>query len=317
MTPPARCLLVGGGSAARSRVRALSQLPRLGRLVGLVSQDPEKKAGEMDLPPEVDLFTHLAEALSRLRPDVVLLCHPNAFHASDSRISLLHGADTLVEYPLSLSSSDSRELFALAHTLGRRLHVEHIELRTAAQAALRRERREMGTVRGGGMWAAVPCPAKESSWLSNPQLAGFPSFSMISRLTRLLDLTGPLTVEDARFQEERNASGMWNSFTLEARLTCGWGAQIGVELTRSPRVDRRYTRWSLTLEDGSLECDGTSVYRDGQPVSLPSQEGLFLTDLRDFLAWRQGGPPPMPGEEFVQDAMDLAEAIALAAEWDV
>lgn len=312
MSAGARVVVVGSGTAARARVRAIASLGDSATLAGIVSRHPSAAPHAVAAAPSTPSFPDLPTALTDARPDLVVLCHANAAHAPHARRALAH-CHVAVECPLALSATEAEDLYALADARGLSLHCGHIELRTPAHRALVREGRDLGALWGGSMDARIPCPPGDPSWHSDPALAGFPSFAWISRLTRLLAVAGPLAVDAAELAGASDGPLAWSDALLRARLRTEAGASVDVVLERSPRCPERRTVLDLRFEGGHLWTDGSRVVRDGRDVPLPPGEGLFLSDLRDVVAHIRGGPEPEPKRGIVLDALRLAEAIRRTA----
>lgn len=240
-------VVVGLGRAGRARVRDLAASAHF-RLAGVVSRRPEHAT------------VSWADALADPAVGAVAICTENALHERQAREALAAGKHVLVEYPLCLSSSAGLALFALADRAGRRLHVEHIELLGSGYRELRAEVRRLGALREASLRSRGP----SEGWIGDPSRAGFPSFSGIARLHRLVDLFGPLEVREAAL--EGGATG----FTLRARLCDARGAPIEWVEERRPGLARGASI-RFALENGVI-------------TAVPARKGepLFAIDLERF-----------------------------------
>lgn len=68
-------------------------------------------AGKYGIPR---YYTDCARMLEEVRPDVVSVCVPNAFHKQYVRLALEHGANVLCEKPVAVTYADAVELYELA-----------------------------------------------------------------------------------------------------------------------------------------------------------------------------------------------------------
>jgi biliverdin reductase len=235
-----------------------------------------------------DVGTHQFEDLIRSpEVDCVLICSVNLAHAEQAGAALAAGKHVLCEYPLALSHADAVRLFDLAHERSRVLHVEHIELLSGSQLALRRAAQDLGRPIEG----IYHTEANSEGWIADMKLAGFPSFSGISRLSRLVDLFGPAGIEDAVFEESED----------EQRLI----ADLRFVNGGSCRLDYRRGRGLPRREDWRVRCE----HGDLRSVSPLPTEPLFATDL-DFFARRVlDGTESYVSDERILDVLSLAEEI--------
>jgi predicted dehydrogenase len=111
-------------------------------MIALIAHVPSWKAlskdvelvGTADILP--DRAKQLAEAegiphhygdwqkmLDELKPDIVSVCTPNAYHAEQSIAALESGAHVLCEKPISISHADAEKMYAAAEAAGKILMV--------------------------------------------------------------------------------------------------------------------------------------------------------------------------------------------------
>jgi biliverdin reductase len=244
---PLGVAVLGGGRAGRARVRALERSARA-RLVRLVSREAPASGS-------------LAEALADAAVGAVIVCTPNLLHAAAADAALAAQRHVAVEFPLAASAAEARSLFARAGEVGRVLHVEHIELLSPSQAALRERARGLGGPRSGFLTFS----ADASGWIADLALAGSAALCALARLHRLVDLFGPADVRAARL----DSSGRGRRLEVELGFASG-GAVTLVE-SRAPGLARTST-WSIECAHGRLET----------PPPEPPGE-LFARDLEIFL----------------------------------
>jgi biliverdin reductase len=235
-----------------------------------------------------DVHTHSFEELvASPEVDAILVCSVNAAHAEQVAAGLKAGKHVLCEYPLALSHDDAVRLFDLAHDRDRVLHVEHIELLSGSQLALRRAARSLGRPIEG----LYHTEANSEGWIADLKLAGFPSFSGISRLSRLVDLFGPAGVEDAVFEEAEEEQ------RLVVDLSFVHGGRCRLDYRRGRGLPRRED-WNVRCEQGDL--------RTLPP--LPAQP-LFATDLDAFVRRVNEGAESYVTDEHILDVLSLADEI--------
>jgi biliverdin reductase len=265
--------IIGAGRAGRARMRAIKERPDL-ELSGIASTQD-------------DVRTHTMEDLIASDVDGILVCTINSAHASQVSAALAAGKHVLCEYPLALSHDDAVGLFDQAEREGKVLHVEHIELLSGSQMALRKAAQGLGRPVEG----VYHTEANSEGWIADMRLAGFPSFSGISRLSRLVDLFGPAGVEGARFEENEEEQ------RLIADLKFVHGGRCRLDYRRGRGLPRRED-WDVRCERGDLRT----------PAPLPT-DPLFASDLDVFVRRVRDGAEGYVANEQVLDVMSLAEEI--------
>lgn len=135
-----RVLVVGLGNMGRSHALAYHANPDF-QIVGLVNRSiPE-------LPPELrdyPISTDFAEALARLRPDLVCVATYSDSHAEYACAAMDAGADVFVEKPLATTAADARRVQAKAIETGRKVIVGYILRHHPSWIRLIAEARAMG-----------------------------------------------------------------------------------------------------------------------------------------------------------------------------
>lgn len=266
--------IVGAGRAGRARMRAIGERDDV-TLAGVASS-------------QADVSTHRFEDLvASPELDAILVCSVNSAHAAQVEAALTAGKHVLCEYPLALSHDDAVRLFDLAHDRGRVLHVEHIELLSGSQLALRRAARGLGRPIDG----FYHTEANSEGWIADMKLAGFPSFSGISRLSRLVDLFGPAGIEDAVYDETDEEQ------RLVVDLRFVHGGRCRLDYRRGRGLPRRED-WDVRCERGTLK-------------TLPPvpAKPLFAADLDVFTRRITEDAESYVSDEQILDVMSLAEEI--------
>ena len=275
---PLSLALIGLGRAGAARERAIEALPGA-RLCARVGRVPE--AGQATL----------ASVLGDGATDAVVICTPNALHASAVRSCLEAGKHVAVEYPLALTPEEGRALFELARERDRVLHVEHIELLSRAQQLLRERVRALGPLRGG----RLRLRGTARGWIAAAALAGPPAVRALARLHRLTDLFGEARVSEARV--ERPGDGQ----RLEALLAFASGGSVTLLEEWAPGLERG-TDWEIECEGGRLET----------PAPAPPG-GLCQADTERFLDRITHAAPPYVSEARILHVLQLAAGITAAA----
>ena len=179
-----RFAVVGPGRAGRARIAALEGHARA-RCVAVVAREGEPDFASVLRDPAVD---------------AVCVCTPNALHAPQAEAALEAGKHVVVEFPLAPGPGLARRLLERARECDRVLHVEHIELLSASQRALRERAAGLGRPRGG----ELQFQGGNAGWIGASSSAGSPALRAVARLHRLVDLFGSARVASAALQEPRD-----------------------------------------------------------------------------------------------------------------
>ena len=117
-----RVLVVGLGNMGLSHTLAYHNNPAF-QIVGLVNRSIPKMPAELQAYP---VTADYAEALARLKPDLVCVATYSDSHADYACAAMDAGADVVVEKPLATSVADARRVQAKALKTGRRVVVGYI-----------------------------------------------------------------------------------------------------------------------------------------------------------------------------------------------
>ncbi|UFP96622.1 Gfo/Idh/MocA family protein [Gloeobacter morelensis] len=286
-TPPWRTLIVGTGYAARQRAITLAGDPRV-KLMGFIGHSPaasEKFAAQFGIEAGDEAL--LAGA------HLVFVCTVNRDHGLWVRRALERGAHVVVEYPLALDAAEGAALVALARECRLLLHVEHIELMSGIHQALAAQMAAVGSVhlaRYSSVVARLPEPGR---WTFSVDLFGFPLVGALARLSRLVDLVGPVA---SVFCQNRyfdlTPDGYYRGCSCVAQLQFECGAVGQITYAKGAGCYQSETRLELAGSRGALVHDGEKLtVLDGQDTRIlepGSRKGLFERDTHLVLDVLQG-----------------------------
>jgi predicted dehydrogenase len=137
---PLRTLVAGLGNMGQSHALAYHANPAF-QIVGLVNRsEPDLPAGLRNYP----LATDYAEALARLKPDLVSIATYSDSHADYAVAALEAGAHVFVEKPLATTTADAERVAEAARRTGRKVVVGYILRHHPSWQRLIAESRAMG-----------------------------------------------------------------------------------------------------------------------------------------------------------------------------
>jgi UDP-N-acetylglucosamine 3-dehydrogenase len=141
-----RMAVIGTGFWGKNHARILSQL-ETSELICVCDLD-EKNAKKVATEFHVPYCTRPEDVLSRSDVDAVTICTPTVTHYQIAAHALHAGKHTLVEKPMTNTTSEGRELLKLAQQQGLRLMPGHIERFNPAVDHLRTllDEKKLGTV---------------------------------------------------------------------------------------------------------------------------------------------------------------------------
>lgn len=269
-----KLVLVGIGSAGRSRLKAVSEVEGV-ELGGLVSRRP----GVGDRSFE--------EVLADSSVDAVAVSMENAEHASVVRRVLQSGKHVLCDYPLAFSEKEAASLFSLAADQNKILHVEHLGVLMLSHQIFKRQMIALGGLREGEFIFTANWNEK----LRDEKRQGPFSFLAESRLVQLADLFGDFEAEET----------VAHVSPAEARLSIVLrfkrGGTIRFLEHRFPDAPRK-RHFSARFEGGELNWPEVK-----EPL------GLFAQDLAHFRDRVQDGIPNYYDEGLMLKALKVLEGI--------
>ena len=141
-----RVAVIGAGFWGKNQARVLSQLDQT-ELMCVCDVD-EERARAVGAEFHVPYLTNRADVFARSDIDAVTVCTPTTTHKEVATQALRAGKHTLVEKPMTNTTSEARELVALAKERGLRLMPGHIERFNPAVDYLRSllDEQKLGTV---------------------------------------------------------------------------------------------------------------------------------------------------------------------------
>lgn len=115
-----RYILVGCGAIAPKHIR---EIQRTGLLVAVCDTDPARLSEYMHTyhVPGSTSFNELIR--KKIEADIVVICTPNGYHASQSIEAMQHGYHVICEKPMAILSKDASNMLQVAEELDRSLTI--------------------------------------------------------------------------------------------------------------------------------------------------------------------------------------------------
>lgn len=272
--------VVGVGRAGRARARAIVADARC-RLVAVHRGRFADAVDAPDLP--------LDEAIARA--DAVAVCSPTSEHATQVRRALAAGRHVVVEYPLAEDSETASALLALAHDVGRVLHVEHIELLDPAWLTLKAQLTDT-PVQALEVHAERPGPSD-----ADPHEI---VLHQVARLHQLVGLVGAVR----SIEEVSHGAGR-----LEARLRAGDDVPVSCRFLQDPER-ARHAHLVVRSVQATWRLADRALFRDEHPQTLLSEGPLFAQDHARAMARILDGRPSYVSEPRILHVLDVVDALS-------
>ena len=129
--------LIGCGRVSVKHLKAVLKKDSGLSLTAIVDSNPDapgnllRAAGLSEnaakkLLVNVKLYTDYQEMLGEEKPEVVAITVPSGLHYRIAKAAILSGAHILLEKPMTMRSSEARELYELSESTGRKIAMGHI-----------------------------------------------------------------------------------------------------------------------------------------------------------------------------------------------
>lgn len=129
--------LIGCGRVSVKHIKAVLKKNSGLSLTAIVDSNPEAPAALLrfaglseskakKLLASVHLYTDYEEMLANEKPQVVAITVPSGLHFKMAKAALLSGAHILLEKPMTMRSSEARELYEISEATGNKVAMGHI-----------------------------------------------------------------------------------------------------------------------------------------------------------------------------------------------
>jgi len=306
--------LVGTGYAAKLRAEALLQDPRTDLIA--ITGNPERTAvlAQEYATEAMDSWQQLVE---REDLDMVVICTINQDHGKIAYAALSSGKHVIVEYPLSVDVKEAEELIALAKTVNKLLHVEHIELLGGWHQTLKQYLDQIGDLFYIRYSTLNPQHPAQRKWTYNHEMFGFPLIGALSRLHRLIDLFGEVFTVNCHQRYWQTESDYYQTCLCSAQLCFDSGLLAQVIYGKGETLWQSERKLEVQGEKGEIILDGDTgmlVLAAGTKlIEVGTRRGLFAKDTTMVLDHLFDGSPLYITPEQSLYALKVADAAHRAA----
>jgi len=320
-----RVLVVGCGSIGRRHARNLKSLGV--RQLGFCDTSPKAlQQCREELNGEV--FGDYDEALSKFKPDIVLICTPPVYHVEEALAALRAQAHVFIEKPLSHESSGIQALIAEAHRCDRNVQIGY-NMRFHPGLQIVKELIDSGKV-GRVLWLNVeagqylpdwrPWQHYRESYSARHELGGGIILDGSHELDYICWLLGRPTEVTCRAAHLSSLDvdvedSAWIYLTFPERRR----AELHLDF-----VQRAYTRTCKVVgETGTVFWDfnvqEVRWFSAEQPgwKSIPyvfETNDMYVAEMRHFLGSLGSGTGPMVDLEQSRDVIRVVEAAKKSSE---
>ncbi|MTJ08318.1 Gfo/Idh/MocA family protein [Anabaena sp. UHCC 0204] len=271
--------LVGTGYAAKLRAEALRQDPRTDLIA--IAGNPERIAA-LAQEYTIEAMNSWQQLVARDDLDIVVISTINQDHGKIARAALEGGKHVIVEYPLSVDVQEAEELIALAKTVNKLLHVEHIELLGGWHQTLKQHLDQIGDlfyVRYSTLNPQHPSPRR---WTYHHEKFGFPLIGALSRLHRLIDLFGEVFTVNCHQRYWETESDYYQTCFCSAQLCFDSGLLAQVIYGKGETLWQSERKLEVHGEQGGIILDGDTgmlvLAEETKLIEIGTRRGLFAKD---------------------------------------
>ncbi|MTJ13310.1 Gfo/Idh/MocA family oxidoreductase [Anabaena sp. UHCC 0187] len=306
--------LVGTGYAAKLRAEALLQDPRTDLIA--IAGNPERTPALAQEYATVAISSW-QQLVEREDLDMVVICTINRDHGKITHAALSSGKHVIVEYPLSVDVKEAEELIALAKTVNKLLHVEHIELLGGWHQTLKQYLDQIGDlfyVRYSTLNSQHPAPRK---WTYDHEMFGFPLIGALSRLHRLIDLFGKVFTVNSHQRYWQTEPDYYQTCLCSAQLCFDSGLLAQVIYGKGETLWQSERKLEVQGEKGEIILDGDTgtlvLAEETKLIEVGTRRGLFAKDTTMVLDYLFDGSPLYITPEQSLYTLKVADAARRAA----
>ncbi|MBD2138914.1 Gfo/Idh/MocA family oxidoreductase [Anabaena sp. FACHB-1237] len=308
--------LVGTGYAAKLRAEAVKADPRA-NLLAIAGHDPQRTAN-LALQYTTQAMSSWQELVQRPDLDLVIISTINQDHGKIAQAALNHGKHVVVEYPLSLDVDEAKQLIALAKTVNKLLHVEHIELLGGWHQTVKEYLQQLGDlfyIRYKTVNRQNPAPRK---WSYNHDQFGFPLIGALSRLHRVIDVFGEVFSVNCHQRYWEVESNYYQTCICTAELCFSSGLLAQVVYGKGETLWQSERKLEIHGHSGGLILDGDKGIllqgEESQLIEVGTRRGLFNKDTSMVLDHLFDDHPLYVTPEQSLYTLQVADAARRAAE---
>lgn len=301
---PVGIALIGCGRISPMHLKAIAQQPGYAKLIAAVDPHPARAAmvaSEFGAPHS---FTTLEEALGVDEVEAVILCTPNALHASQVATALAAGRHVLVEKPFAETLADAQANADLAEQAGLVLAAGHTFRHVDAVRTLQDRMASFGKLRAMTVSMCVFWDGPQAPWwASRTHDEGLILTLFAPHAIDFLQLVmGDVDPERIHVEAARHQPGWFAED--EAMILLRYPDNVLATVHLSYNTRQTLNRKTLFFDKTTVRIEnGDELWIDDVPVVVPQSakvEGaalfndgithFFATQLREFALAIRGQP---------------------------
>jgi len=292
--------VIGGGSMASYHAYNVTRMAGA-TLVAFASPEYAESATNLAQRVGAECLSDVDTLCRRADIDAVIIASPTDTHMQAAVSAAQHGKHLFVEKPLARTLADAEQIVTAAERYGVKLQPGHV-VRYMADYALAHTMVTTGeigtpavvrTTRGGGFpgnarrWYADM--ARSGGVVLDLQIHDFDwlrwTFGEVERIYATGLITKNIECKDAAMAVLRFKSGVIGY--AEASWAYPSGFRTTLEVSGSAGLVRNDSAQGQAIQAQFMEQSGATLAGDTQ-----GHEDPYLAQLRDFMAWCQGGAAP-------------------------
>ncbi|MFO7918057.1 MAG: Gfo/Idh/MocA family oxidoreductase [Anaerolineae bacterium] len=301
--------MVGSGRMARVHSRCLREVPgvTLDTVVSTDTQALEPFADEFDYRHAI---SDLHEALGDPDLDAVVICTPNALHASQSALGLRAGKHVLCEIPLALSLQEGEKLTRLAEEKDLTLMVCHTERFRSGRMELA-ERIASGALHPKHVMARFHM-LRRGRLQTDPQRKGWVDNLLWHHGCHAVDAVLSLLGGTEALELHAQFGPPWPSLGLPIDIDLQWctPADVLVNIALSHNAHWGVHDYRFICLEDTVVCDHGTL-RNKEGILVEGDKGLApnMRQAREFVdAVREGREPLVSGKAALSTLRILQKA---------
>lgn len=285
--------IVGTGFVANLRAELFAQSPEA-LVVGFAGTPHRSEALAEKF--NAGFFEEAEDLINLPSVNLIVVANTNCDHYKTVKMALDAGKNVVVEYPAALSYQEGLELWELAVSKQKLLHIEHIELLGGVHQAMTQNLDKIGRVLFARYVTKSPQRPAPDKWTYHPDRYGFPLVGALSRIHRFTSVWGDATQVSCQLSYRGN--DLPHRFTTcycDAQIIFADNRIVNIHYSKGESCWQGERSLEIQGEEGALFFKGDSgkLIKEGGETNLEvgSSRGLFAIDTKQVIDHLLTGTP--------------------------